>query len=71
MKYITFTALIKDGGYEKVHISPELFGQLALAIHEKGSESIQLTNRKIEVVGILKASKEAGERVMIIGGDSY
>lgn len=71
MKYMTFTALIKDGGYEKIQITPEMLGQLALAIHEKGSERIQLQSKVLNVVGILKASKEAGERVMIIGGDSY
>lgn len=67
MKTIHFTAIVKDGGYEKVQITPKMFGQVALAIQEKGSEYIHLKDRSFIIVGILKVSKEVGERVIMCG----
>jgi hypothetical protein len=67
MKLIKFTAIVKDGGYEAIQITPQMFSELALAIQEKGSEHLHLKDRSIVVVGILKIGKEVGERVIMCG----
>lgn len=68
MKNIHFTAIIKDGGYEKFAITPKMFGELALAIQEKGFEYLQLRDRWVTIAGILLTTKDVGERVIVLGG---
>ena len=68
MKNIHFTAIVKDGGYEKLAITPKMFGELALAIQEKGFEYLQLKDRSLIIAGILLTTKDAGERVIVVGG---
>jgi hypothetical protein len=65
MTLIKFTALIKDGGSESLQIDPKMFAQLTLNIQENGSETIQLKDRSLVIVGIIKTSKEAGKRIII------
>jgi hypothetical protein len=65
MKLVDITLLVKDGGYEKVRIPTELVGDLVYAIQEKGSEVVRLANNKtIIAAGIVKMSKETGDRIM-------
>ena len=68
MKNIYFTAIIKDGGYEKLAINPKMFGELALGIQEKGFEYLQLRDRSITIAGMLLTTKDTGERVIVVGG---
>lgn len=65
IKNINFTAVIKDGGYEKIQATHEQFAAIAMSIQEKGSEYLQLRDRSIVVVGILKVGKEVGERIIL------
>ena len=61
-------AMVKDGGFEKLLISPELLGKLAKNIEENGSEMVHLMNRSIEIVGFMVTGKQTGERVIVING---
>jgi hypothetical protein len=67
MEYVNFTAIIKDGGYEKLAITPKMFGELAISIQKNGSEHIHLKDKSMVVVGILIVSKEVGDRVIMCG----
>lgn len=64
---IAFTAVIKDGGYETVYITPKMFGELATTIQNKGSEILHFKDRSVVVVGILMVGKDIGERVIMYG----
>lgn len=67
MKTVPVNLVIKDGGYETLHIPVDMIGELVLAIHEKGSERVQTINRTLNVVGLFRISKEAGQRVIFQG----
>jgi hypothetical protein len=65
MKLVDITLLVKDGGYETVRVPTQMLGELAYAIQEKGSEVVRLASNKVIVAaGIVKMSKEAGDRIM-------
>ena len=67
MDYISITAIIKDGGYEKLQIPSKFLSELALSIKKNGSEIVQLRDRSIIVAGILVAGKDIGERIIVCG----
>lgn len=67
MNHISITAIIKDGGYEKLQIPSDMLSELALSIKKNGSEIVQLKDRWITVTGILIAGKDIGERVIVCG----
>ena len=62
-------AMVKDGGYEVLDIPPKLMGELALSIQNKGSETVHLKSRSLEVVGFMVTGNQTGERVIILGGE--
>jgi hypothetical protein len=64
---ISITAIIKDGGYEKLQITPKMLAELAVSIQEKGSEYVRLKDRYVIVVGMLVTGNEVGERVILCG----
>jgi hypothetical protein len=65
LKLINCTVVIKDGGFEKMKVTPEMFGELAYAIQEKGSETVRTANNNIYIAaGIFLLGKEAGDRII-------
>jgi len=67
MKNIKFTAIIKDGGYETFQITPKMFNDLVISLQEKGYECLQLRDRSVDIVGVLVAGKDVGDRIIICG----
>jgi hypothetical protein len=65
MKTITITAMIKDGGYESLKITPEMLGDLAYTIQEYGCQAVHLANnRSLIVEGIVLFGKNCGDRII-------
>lgn len=65
---VTVALMLKGEGMEYTQITPKMLGQLAVAIKEKGSESITFSNRRtIETVGFMVYSKQIGERIIMTG----
>lgn len=64
---ITINVMIKDGGYQNVHIEPEMIGQLAESIKRQGSEWITLLSGPIQVVGFIVAGEQTGARLIVLG----
>lgn len=64
---LSITVMLKDGGYSVVKITPELLGELAQAIQEKGFEWVQLLSGSIAVVGFIVTGKQTGDRVIVLG----
>jgi len=70
MEYVSITAIIKDGGYRKLQITPEMLSELTIAIQKNGSEIVQLPFSDIVIAGILIVGKDIGERVIFISDDN-
>jgi hypothetical protein len=60
-------AMIKDGGYKSLKITPDQIGKLAESIHKQGAEWVTLLAGPIQVVGFVVASKQAGDRIIMLG----
>lgn len=67
-KPIAITMLIKDGGYEQLAIPTKMMAQLAVAIREKGVETVATSEQRLlHVVGFMVTGKQTGERVIMLG----
>lgn len=66
-KQMQVTALLKDGGYEALQITPDMLGELAQRVVANGSERVQTLTQTYDVVGVLVKGDQIGDRVIIIG----
>ena len=62
------TAMLKDGGYRQLQITPEYLGQLAESIQKQGYEWVTLVKGPIAIVGFMVVGNQVGDRVIVLGG---
>lgn len=66
MNVVPVIVMLKDGGHDKMLITPEMLGDLSYNIVENGVETIHTATTSLEVVGVLVYGKQIGERVIMI-----
>lgn len=66
-KTVAVTMILKDGGYKLCQITPKMLGQLAVAIKEKGHETVHLVSGPIEVSGVLVRGRNMAPGIIVLG----